>query len=265
MARQARQTSPTGYYHVMMRGNNREKIFKNEGQKKYFIELLKLMVLKEPIEIAAYCLMDNHVHIATKGELEDLSLAIKKTNIKYAMRFNKDTERIGHVFQDRYKSEIITDDKYLMMVIRYIHNNPVKAKIVTSPDDYRWSSYNEYANCKLNVITEGQKNFIMGYFSNEINLFKKFHLEDDRTEFLDTKEEVEANKLEIAHKIIAEYHSSKRLNETEQTSNKPENLEELIKILLKESTLSHRKIAKLLDISSNIVHKISLELKAVNK
>lgn len=111
-ARQARIISPTGYYHVMMRGNNREKIFIKEDQKRYLTELLRIASLEEPIEAVAYCLMDNHMHIVVKGEIEDLSQAIKKINIKYAMKYNKDTKRIGHVFQDRYRSEAVIDDKY---------------------------------------------------------------------------------------------------------------------------------------------------------
>ena len=90
--------------------------------------------------------MNNHVHFVVKADPSSLAKAIKSLNIKYAMRFNQQRERIGHVFQDRYKSEDIEDDKYLMQVIRYVHINPVKAKLVKSPEEYQWSSYNEYIN-----------------------------------------------------------------------------------------------------------------------
>ena len=87
-----------------MRGNNREKIFTRKDQKSYFIELLINFKKEPPVEIAAYCVMDNHVHIVIAGEIDDLSEVMKRINIKYAMKFNKEADRIGHVFQDRYGS-----------------------------------------------------------------------------------------------------------------------------------------------------------------
>ncbi|HHY14369.1 MAG TPA: transposase, partial [Thermoanaerobacterales bacterium] len=151
MARQAREVSPTGYYHIMMRGNNKERIFEKEVQKKTLIKFLKTIGLEEEISIVAYCLMDNHIHLIIKGELDDISMALKRVNIKYAMNFNVNNDRVGHVFQGRYKSEIIADDKYLLQVVRYIHNNPVNAKMVTNISSYKWSSYNEYIKGKYNV------------------------------------------------------------------------------------------------------------------
>jgi len=103
MARQARKVSPTKYYHVMMRGNNREKIFTRKDQKSYFIELLIDFKKQPPVEIAAYCVMDNHVHIVIAGEIDDLSEVMKRINIKYAMKFNKEADRIGHVSKTKYQ------------------------------------------------------------------------------------------------------------------------------------------------------------------
>ncbi len=130
MSRQARIQSPTDYYHVMMRGNNRESIFGKDEQKRFFLESLKMQGEDQTIDIVAYCIMDNHVHIVVKANIIDLAKAIKRINIKYAMNFNQKRDRIGHVFQDRFKSEAIEDDKYLIQAIRYIHNNPVAAKMV---------------------------------------------------------------------------------------------------------------------------------------
>lgn len=260
MARQARQISPTGYYHVMMRGNNRETIFIKKSQKLYFIDSLRALSIEEAIRIVAYALMDNHVHIAVKGEIGNISSAIKKLNIKYAIKYNKDTKRIGHVFQDRYRSEIIVDDKYLLQVVRYIHNNPVKANIVGSPEEYRWSSYNEYKNGHFEIVDKSQGDFIMGYFSGKFNLFKKYHLEDDLTEFLDTREEAEANKMARARKLIEDYLVTQGVTDIKQIYENTGNLRNiLVGILLKESTLSHRQIANLLGISASAVHRINLD------
>lgn len=259
MARQARKISPTGYYHIMMRGNNKEKIFIKANQKLYFIELMKKLGTEEAIEIAAYCLMDNHVHIVVKGEVDDLSTIIKRINIKYAMKYNKETNRIGHVFQDRYKSEVVADEPYLLQVVRYVHNNPVKAKIINNSKEYKWSSYREYISGKINVISQKQRDFIIGFFSDKLDLFKKFHQEEDRMEYIDTKEEIKHNRMETAQRKIADYYTSKGMNSTKQIYKNPVYLEELIIKLLEETRLSHRQIARLLEVNNNIVHKISLK------
>ena len=95
MPRRAREDSPTGFYHVMMRGVNREKIFQLEKHKKLLIEILKEKIEEVEVEIVAYCIMDNHVHIIIKSELADLSKLLKKINIKFAMSYNKDFDRVG--------------------------------------------------------------------------------------------------------------------------------------------------------------------------
>jgi len=156
MPRQARIQSESNYYHIMMRGNNRENIFNWDGQKLFFIELLEIQKADGLLDIVAYCLMDNHVHIIVNAELKNIATTLKVTNIKYAMKFNRELGRVGHVFQDRYKSEGIDDERYLLQVIRYVHNNPVKAKMVSQPADYKWSSFNEYIN-STKIISHQQK------------------------------------------------------------------------------------------------------------
>ena len=110
---------------------------------KKLIKFLKTIGVEEEMSIVAYCLMDNHIHLIIKGKLDNISTALKRVNVKYAMNFNAKNDRSGHVFQGRYRSEIIADDKYLLQVVRYVHNNPVSAKMVTDLSTYKWSSYNE--------------------------------------------------------------------------------------------------------------------------
>jgi len=257
MPRQARIQSPTNYYHVMMRGNNRENIFNQNEHKKFFLDSLKKQDEDQFIDIAAYCLMDNHVHIVVKANIFDLAKAIKSINIKYAMNFNQKRDRIGHVFQDRFKSETIKDDKYLMQVIRYIHNNPVKARMVKLPENYNWSSYNDYIN-ENSKIKSQQKEFILGYFSNNIEQFAEFHKQKDSLEYLEIKEDIERERFEQGQEIISEYFKNKGLIDAKQVLKNQVYLEEIIQKLLKGSRLSHRQIANLIGISNNIVHKVSL-------
>lgn len=257
MARQARVQSPIDYYHVIMRGNNRESIFYNQSQKQHFKDLLKEQIEEGIIDIAGYCIMDNHVHIIIKADLDCLTKAIKSINIKYAMRFNKEKLRIGHVFQDRFKSEIITSESYLVQVIRYVHNNPVIAKIVKNPGEFKWSSYNEYIG-KSNVICNNQKELIL-ILNNGINKFIDFHRDKDENEYLEIKEDRDIYRLEKGQEIISEYFKVKGLNEARELNKDPKYLEDIIEKLLNNTNLSHRQIAGLLGISNNIVHKMNLE------
>ncbi len=256
MPRKARVQSPTNYYHIMLRGNNTEFIFSKDEQKELFLNYLKKQEEEQLIDVTAYCIMDNHVHIVIKSELENLVKAIKGINIKYAMSYNLQHNRTGHVFQDRYRSESVIDDKYLLQVIRYVHNNPVKAKLVKTPEDYMWSSFNEYmGECKL--VSSTQKRFVLEYFSNNREQFIEFHRQKDNYEYLDMKEDIAKERQEHGQEIIEKYFNKKGLKEGKQVTKNQVYLEELIQNLIKDSKLSHRQIARLLGISNSIVHKVS--------
>lgn len=90
--------------------------------------------------------MDNHVHLLMSEGTEEISKIMKRINVSYAYYFNQKYGRIGHLFQDRFKSEGIEDDTYLLAATRYIHNNPVRANIVKHAGEYKWSSYGIYIN-----------------------------------------------------------------------------------------------------------------------
>lgn len=257
MPRHARSLSPTGYYHVMLRGNNRESIFYKEYQKDFFMNSMKKQNDDQLMEITAYCLMDNHVHIVVNANPFNLVKAFKCLCTSYAMNFNRKEDKIGHVFQDRYKSEVITDDKYLLQVMRYVHNNPVKAKMVRSVVEYKWSSYTEYMN-EGGIIGDQQKKFIMGYFSNNADHFAEFHKQKDDHEYLEINEDLQVERFVKGQEIISEYFQNKGLVEGRQVIKNPVYLEELIQCLLKKSRLTHRQIAGLLEISSSFIHKVSL-------
>lgn len=144
MPRVSRQLSETGIYHVMLRGNERRKIFLSDEDRKRFIEILSEKSRENEFSVLAYCLMDNHVHLLIREGKNQIDRVMKRIGVSYVYYFNKKYKRTGHLFQDRFKSEPINDDRYLLAAVRYIHNNPVKALIVQEPDRYQWSSYNAY-------------------------------------------------------------------------------------------------------------------------
>jgi len=144
MPRYARRKSSTGIYHVITRGNRRSDIFFDEYDKLRFIDILKRKSEELDFYIYAYCLMDNHIHLLINELGSDISKIMGVINISYVRYFNTKYDKIGHLFQDRYKSEAVENEKYLFGVIRYIHQNPLKAAMVNNVDDYKWSSYKEY-------------------------------------------------------------------------------------------------------------------------
>lgn len=144
MSRQARKVSSTGIYHVFMRGNNKQQIFLDEGDNERFMAILKEYSEKCGFSLLAYCLMGNHIHLLIKvGDIE-LSSVMKRIVVKFVYHYNVKYGRMGHLFQDRFGSEVVETDEYLLQAVRYIHQNPVKAGLCKSLDEYKYSSFNEY-------------------------------------------------------------------------------------------------------------------------
>lgn len=144
MPREARRISQTKIYHIMIRGINQQNIFADDEDHKKFMDILDRYRKKIEYEIYAYCLMGNHVHLLIKEGKEVLSNTMKRIGTSYVCWYNWQYNRKGHLFQDRYKSEPVLDDAYFLTVLRYIHQNPLKAGLTNHIESYKWSSYTEY-------------------------------------------------------------------------------------------------------------------------
>ena len=144
MPRKARQRSESGIYHIIMRGINRQNIFNEDEDSHKFIQTLKDYQKISGYNIYAYCLMGNHIHLLLQIVTEPLGQVMRRICGKYVYWYNQKYERAGYLFQDRFKSEPVEDDLYLLVVMRYIHQNPLKAGMVKEIGQYQWSSYNEY-------------------------------------------------------------------------------------------------------------------------
>ena len=120
MPRPIRLKSETGIYHVMARGNRRKNIFHDDEDKNRFINILVQKKKDDRFTLLAFCIMDNHYHLLIREEKESLSSIMKMINSTYAVYYNNKYEGIGHVFQDRFRSEAIHNDAYLLNVTRYI-------------------------------------------------------------------------------------------------------------------------------------------------
>ena len=131
MPRASRVKSESGIYHIMLRGINQQVIFEQSEDYEKFTEMLNKYKAISGYKVFAYCLMSNHIHLVIKEEKESIDQIIKRIAGSYVYWYNWKYYRKGHLFQDRFRSEPIEDEKYLLTVIRYIHRNPVSAWIKT--------------------------------------------------------------------------------------------------------------------------------------
>ena len=148
MARSLRVEYPGAFYHIINRGNAGEDLFKSLRDREKFLEYLETATSRFFIRIHTYCLMTNHYHLLVETPEANLSRAIQWINVSYAVYFNFKRQRRGHLFQGRFKSVLVDADDYLMHLSRYIHLNPVRAKMVESASDYPWSSYSSFVGKK---------------------------------------------------------------------------------------------------------------------
>ncbi len=151
MARPLRMDYPDTFYHVLSRGNERKEIFRDEKDHLRFLDTLGKMVERFKLEVHAYVLMKNHFHLLVHTKEANLSRAIQWLGVSYSVWFNRKYQRSGHLFQGRFKSFLIENDRYFTTMCLYIHGNPLRARIVKRLSDYQWSSYQAYADKKHEV------------------------------------------------------------------------------------------------------------------
>lgn len=173
ISRQRRIWYPGAKYHVMNRGNRRTIIFQEDEDYQFFLYLLEKTQVLYPFLLISYCLMTNHIHLQIQTIDDSLSKIMHYLLSLYAKYYNTKYNHVGHLFQGRYKAELIEDDAYMLQTSRYIHLNPLKAKMVEKPEDYPWSSY---------IIFLGEENYdlvsdniILDFFSdNKRQSYKEY-------------------------------------------------------------------------------------------
>ncbi len=246
MPRQARQQSASGIYHVMLRGINRQNIFEDAEDRAKFLQTLNHYKTISEYKLFAYCLMSNHIHLLIKVEKENLELVLKRIAGSYVYWYNWKYKRSGHLFQDRFKSEPVDDDDYFLTVLRYIHQNPVKAGLCKNIADYQYSSYSEYLKESNLVDTDfcldiiSQEQFVE--FNNEYNDDACLDLEENNFRLTD----------EEAKNIIRKI--SKCKNAAEFQSLDLTKRDKYLKIC-RDRGISIRQLSRLTGISFNIVRK----------
>ncbi len=142
--RKSRNWEPNTTFHITARGNRKEDLFRERQDHLKYLSYLKETQEKHPFQLHAYCLMSNHIHLLIETDNSPLQSIIRVLHTRYAIYFNKKYDLVGHVFQGRYGSTKIDLPSYFIKASRYIHMNPVEARITTRPEDYEWSSYKSY-------------------------------------------------------------------------------------------------------------------------
>jgi putative transposase len=140
MPRQPRIEVSGALYHVTARGNERKALFRDDSDRREYLARAALYREKFHFRLLAYCLMTNHVHLAIRAGDEPLCRIMARLHSSYAEWFNRRHNRVGHLFQGRYKAFLVQEDRRFHALVRYIHLNPVKARLVERAADYPWSS-----------------------------------------------------------------------------------------------------------------------------
>ena len=248
MARISRKCYESGFFHLMVQGIKKEKIFNNRMLKEKYIEFIKNSCKKYDVKLVAFCTMDNHCHILLYTEkIERLSKVMASSNTKFGILYNKINKRCGYVFRDRYRCENIYTQTYLENCIRYIHNNPVKAGICINKRDYKYSSYNSYIN---NEVPEEIIKLV--YKNKKYRQILDYSIIEGK--FIDIEDEF-GNKItpESSEKVLEEFKNLDLKNK--------ENMAIVISNLLKRCNINKTEIAKLLGIDHRSISRFLRFLK----
>lgn len=168
MARKPRLHVPGGLYHVILRGNARQDIFFSAQDRARFYELLAEGVSRFDYRVHAFCLMTNHLHLALQAGEQSLSVGMQNLAFRYTRHINARRKRAGHLFEGRFKAFLVDRDRYGLALVRYIHLNPVRARMVSQPAAYAYSSHHAYLG--RDALPWLTTDWVLGQFGSRINL-----------------------------------------------------------------------------------------------
>jgi REP element-mobilizing transposase RayT len=250
MPRMPREKSYSGVYHAMIRGINKQDIFQDKEDRIVFLEKLKKVKERSECKIYAYCLMNNHVHLLIGEGNETIGQVMRRLGSTYVLWYNKKYNRVGYLFQGRFRSEPVDTDSYLLVALRYIHQNPVKAGLSRNCSDYPWTSYHEY-------ISPGKQ--AVNLIDTELGLdvagglkqFVEFHQGQDDCDMIDIDDnEIADIKAEKLIKRVLKEKSSIEIHKL----SKPER-NQLIRELKSLPGVNQRQIEEVTGLSRSIIQR----------
>lgn len=239
----------TKYVHITTHGIAKENIYQDNNEKKKIEKIILENEERFNINVIAYCIMNNHLHLLVKIEnAEDLSKYMHKVNTTYAIYYNKKHNRNGYVYKDRFYSQVIKDEKHLISAIIYIHNNPVKAKICTMAKNYRFSSYA--------MFWKENKNKIVKIFDNKEHYEKMHNRNDIELQYMIDFEKISIEEL---NGILDKYLKFKNLNIEELKKDK-ESLYEICNIFKNNYRLSYREIENVTRVGRETIRRTLMKM-----
>ncbi|MCR4989441.1 MAG: transposase [Lachnospiraceae bacterium] len=255
MPRKPRIFSPTGIYHIILRSINQHIIFEEDADYQKMLYILSDCKRTFDIDIYAYCLMDNHIHLLIHSAEDHLASFFQSLGTRFVRWYNTKYSRSGHLFQDRYYSIPVIQKQQYLSTLAYIHNNPVKSSLCRYPSEYRWSSCNAYYGQKNPLVDKsfsfdiaGSKDLLLQYFYTDSTHFDDSQvipaLEKTRR-FIPDKD---------ALNIFKEF---TKLSSASDVVNLPKSLRNKYIAILYEKGLTKKQIARLMDVSISTVKRHS--------
>ena len=239
-----------GYHHVYNRAVERKYILQNISDKDKFLEILNEVSEKYKLTIHSYCIMDNHYHLLLENKLENLSLSMRQLNSKYATYYNKKYKRVGHLWQDRFKSWYVLNENYLYVLYKYIESNPVSAKMTNKIGKYKYSSSYTILNNSIEPCIKNS--FIIRDFSpKEFAMFLSIPLNIEEVKNINS---IHKEKVKIEDNIVVR-EKEKSLEFIFSNINTKEERNKSIYIAFLDG-YKQSEIARYLDISSSSISKI---------
>jgi len=240
----------------MLRSINKQVIFIDREDHLRYLDTLLRFKTKTGFKIYGYCLMGNHIHLLLHECEEDIARVMKRIGVSYVYWYNKKYNRVGHLFQDRYKSESVEDDRYLLAVLRYIHQNPLKAQIVIEVDEYQWSSYRDYQSGHSALL---DYNYILNIFSSHrekaIQQFNSFMKQEGQDTFLDLEQESIKEWSEGA--VIKEINRLSGLNDPKVLSTYKKEQRDEILLKLREVGITIRQLSEVTGLGRSVVERVT--------
>ena len=205
MARVARVSAETNMFHVIVQGIAKEEIFLKDEFKLNYLGNIKKFKDEDGVKVLAYCIMPNHCHMLVQvPNVDRMAHFMRCVNTRFASYYNLKNDRVGYVFRDRYKSQAIFDVKYLTNCLVYIHNNPLKAAIVSNLSDYRFSSFMDYMYGNGLVDFDTAKEYFDPSKENVLAMTEECKTLEGCPEWIDAKED-KRNVEDKAFEIISSY------------------------------------------------------------
>ncbi|MFE4520872.1 transposase [Cytobacillus firmus] len=253
MPRVSRKKSSSGIYHIMLRGINRQTIFEEKEDRLKFLEVLSKYKNKGNFHLYGYCLMDNHIHLLVKeSEEESISTSIKRISSSYVYWYNLKYERCGHLFQERFKSEIIDSQAVFLKVLRYIHQNPLKAGLTKDVLRSQWTSIREYIQKEEMVDTA----MALNLFSLDRRTAMKRFIEHSRQRNDDRCLDLN-NKKRLSDAEIMEQIRKIGLENTSVLQQMEKGDRDIFLSKLKElDGVSLRQLSRITGISKSVIHRV---------